>query len=135
MSERPVLVAGLGCRRECSLEELLSLLDNTLAEHGSSTAELTALASSDHKADEPGLQQLAAHLNLPIHFLPAEVLTGYHERLSQTSAIAQRVTGSPSVAEASALALVEQLSDRPARLWITKRKSANATMAVARSDP
>lgn len=135
MSERPALVAGLGCRRECSLEELLSLLDNTLAEHGSSTAELTALASSDHKADEPGLQQLAAQLNLPIHFLPAEVLTGYHERLSQTSAIAQRVTGSPSVAEASALALVEQLSDRPARLWITKRKSANATLAVARSDP
>lgn len=135
MSERPVLVAGLGCRRECSLEELLSLLDDTLAEHGSSTAELTALASSVHKANEPGLLQLAAHLNLPIQFLPAEVLAGYHGRLSQTSAIAQRVTGSPSVAEASALALVEQLSDRSARLWITKRKSANATLAVARCDP
>lgn len=135
MSERPVLVAGLGCRRDCPLEELLSLLDDTLAEHGSSTTELTALASSAHKADEPGLQQLAAHLNLPIHILPAEVLAGYHGRLSQTSAIAQRVTGSPSVAEASALALVEQLSNRPARLWITKRKSPNATMAVARSDP
>ena len=135
MSERPVLVAGLGCRRECSLEELLSLLDDTLAEHGSSTAELTALASSDHKADEPGLQQLAAKLNLPIHFLPAEVLAGYHGRLTETSARALQATGAPSVAEASALALVEQLSDRPARLWITKRKSANATMAVARSDP
>ncbi len=113
----------------------MTLLDNTLAEYGASTAELTALASSDQKADEPGLQQLAAHLNLPIHFLPAEMLAGYHGRLSQTSAIAQRVTGSPSVAEASALALVEQLSDRPARLWITKRKSANATLAIARSDP
>ncbi|MDD1506010.1 cobalamin biosynthesis protein [Pseudomonas sp. CNPSo 3701] len=135
MNERPVLVAGLGCRRECSLEELLSLLDDTLAEHGSRTAELTALASSEHKVDEPGLQQLAAHLNLPIHFLPAEVLAGYHGRLSQTSAIAQRVTGSPSVAEASALALVERSINRPARLWITKRKSPNATMAVARSDP
>nr|WP_288455230.1 cobalamin biosynthesis protein [uncultured Pseudomonas sp.] len=135
MSERPVLVAGLGCRRECSLEELLSLLDDTLAEHGSGTAELTALASSEHKVDEPGLQQLAAHLNLPIHFLPAEVLAGYHGRLSQTSAIAQRVTGSPGVAEASALALAERSSNRPARLWITKRKSPNATMAVARSDP
>ncbi len=135
MSERPVLVAGLGCRRKCSLEELLSLLDDTLAEHGSSTAKLTALASSDHKVDEPGLQQLAAHLNLPIHFLPAEVLAGYHGRLSQTSAIAQRVTGSPGVAEASALALAERSSNRPARLWITKRKSPNATMAVARSDP
>ncbi|MBV7563109.1 cobalamin biosynthesis protein [Pseudomonas sp. sia0905] len=135
MSERPVLVAGLGCRRECSLEELLSLLDDTLAEHGSSTAELKALASSDHKAGEPGLLQLAAHLNLPIHFLPAEVLAGYHGRLSQTSAIAQRVTGSPGVSEASALALAERSSNRPARLWITKRKSPNATMAVARSDP
>nr|WP_256354917.1 cobalamin biosynthesis protein [Pseudomonas sp. sia0905] len=125
----------MGCRRECSLEELLSLLDDTLAEHGSSTAELKALASSDHKAGEPGLLQLAAHLNLPIHFLPAEVLAGYHGRLSQTSAIAQRVTGSPGVSEASALALAERSSNRPARLWITKRKSPNATMAVARSDP
>ncbi|AEF24393.1 cobalamin biosynthesis protein [Pseudomonas fulva] len=135
MSERPVLVAGLGCRRECSLEELLSLLDNTLAEHGSSTPELTALASSDHKASEPGLLQMAAHLNLPIHFLPAEVLAGYHGRLTDTSTKALQLTGTPSVAEASALALVEQLSDRPARLWITKRKSANATLAVASSDP
>ncbi|KIP96260.1 MULTISPECIES: cobalamin biosynthesis protein [Pseudomonas] len=135
MNERSTLVAGLGCRRGCSLSELLALLDDTLAEHGSSTAELTALASSDHKADEPGLLQLAEHLGLPISFLPTDALTGYHERLSQTSAIALHVTGSPSVAEASALALVERLSNRPARLWITKRKSANATLAVARSDP
>ncbi len=35
MSERPTLVAGLGCRRDCSLDELLALLDSTLAEHGS----------------------------------------------------------------------------------------------------
>ncbi|SDH23545.1 cobalt-precorrin 5A hydrolase [Pseudomonas flavescens] len=135
MNERPTLVAGLGCRRGCSLSELLALLDNTLAEHGASTAELTALASSDHKADEPGLLQLAEHLGLRISFLPAEVLTGYHERLSQTSAIALRVTGSQGVAEASALALAERMNNRPARLWITKRKSAAVTLAVARSDP
>jgi len=113
----------------------MTLLDNTLAEYGASTADLTALASSAHKADEPGLQQLAAQLNLPIHFLPAEVLAGYHGRLTETSAQALMATGTPGVAEASALALVEQLSDRPARLWITKRKSANATLAIARSDP
>jgi cobalt-precorrin 5A hydrolase len=132
MSERPTLVAGLGCRRDCSLDELLALLDSTLAEHGSNPAELTALASSAHKADEPGLQRLAAHLNLPIRFLPAEVLAGYHGRLSETSAKALQVTGTPGVAEASALALAEQLSGQPARLWITKRKSAAATVAVAR---
>ncbi|XXF08778.1 cobalamin biosynthesis protein [Pseudomonas sp. D1-3] len=134
MNERPILVAGLGCRRECSRDELLALLDSTLAEQGSSTAELTALASSAHKAAEPGLQLLAAHLNLPIHFLPAEVLAGYHGRLTETSAKALQVTGMPGIAEASALALAEQLSGRPARLWITKRKSAAATLAVARVD-
>lgn len=131
MSERSILVAGLGCRRDCSLSELLALLDSTLAEHGFGTAELTALASSANKADEPGLRQLAEHLGLPISFLPADVLAGYHARLSQRSALAQRVTGSLSVAEAGALALAEQLSGQPARLWITKRKSANATLAVA----
>lgn len=135
MSERTTLVAGLGCRRDCSLDELLALLDSTLKAHGSSTAELAALASSAHKADEPGLQQLAAHLNLPIHFLPAEVLTGYHGRLTETSIKALQVTGAPGVAEASALALAEQLSGQPARLWITKRKSAVATLAVACIQP
>ncbi len=135
MSERPTLVAGLGCRRDCPPGELLALLDRTLQEHGSSTAELTALASSNHKADEPGLQQLAAQLNLPIHFLPAGVLAGYHGRLSETSARALQVAGTPGVAEASALALAERLSGQPARLWITKRKSAAATVAVARVHP
>jgi len=135
MSERSTLVAGLGCRRDCPPGELQALLDRTLKEHGSSTAELTALASSNHKADEPGLQQLAAQLNLPIHFLPAEVLAGYHERLSETSAKALQVAGTPGVAEASALALAERLSGQPARLWITKRKSAAATVAVARVHP
>ncbi|SHL42931.1 cobalamin biosynthesis protein [Phytopseudomonas punonensis] len=135
MSERLTLVAGLGCRRDCSLDDLLDLLDSTLIEHGTSTAELAALASSEHKADESGLQQLAAHLNLPIHFLPAEVLAGYHARLTEISAVALHATGSPSVAEASALAMVEQLSGQTARLWITKRRSAVATVAVARIDP
>lgn len=135
MSERPTLVAGLGCRRDCPLGELLALLDSALKEQGSSTAELTALASSAHKADEPGLQQLAAQLNLPIGFLPAEVLAGYHGRLSETSAKALQVTGTPGVAEASALALAERLCGQPAHLWITKRKSAAATVAIARVHP
>ncbi|KAB0546829.1 cobalamin biosynthesis protein [Pseudomonas argentinensis] len=135
MSERPTLVAGLGCRRDCPLGELLALLDSALKEHGSSTAELTALASSAHKADEPGLQQLAAHLNLPIRFLPAEVMAGYHGRLSETSTKALQVAGTPGVAEASALALAERLCGQPAHLWITKRKSAAATVAVARVHP
>lgn len=116
------------------MAELLTLLDSSLAERQLSRSDLCALASSEHKRDEAGLLQLAEHLHLPISFLPAEVLAGYHGRLNETSAIALQATGSPSVAEASALALAERLNGRPAHLWINKRKSAAATLALAGPD-
>ena len=130
MIER-IVVAGLGCRRGCSLAELLQLLQRTLAEYDLQTSDLMALASSTHKRDEPALLQLAEHLQCPLLLLPAEQLTRYHARLSSTSSAALRATGSASVAEASALAQAEVLGDAPAQLLASKRKSAQATVALA----
>ncbi|MGE8358567.1 cobalamin biosynthesis protein [Pseudomonas sp.] len=128
---RALHVAGLGCRQGCSRDELLDLLQRTLALQGLTTANLSGLASSEHKAAESGLLQLADYLHLPITFLPNADLARYHGRLSETSKLALRITGSAGVAEASALALAERLSGGEARLLVTKQKSANATLAVA----
>lgn len=124
-------VVGLGCRRGCALAELLDLLQRTLGELGLQTSDLACLTSSTHKQDEAGLQQLAEHLRLPLVLLPAERLSAYHERLSQHSPLALRITGSAGVAEASALAQAEALGGARAELLCRKRSSASATLAIA----
>lgn len=126
-----LLVAGFGCRRGCGAEELQRLLVASLSEYGINVADLHALASLDGKLGEPGLVALAEQLGLPLHGLCAERLREYEPRLTSHSAAARRVTGCAGVAEASALALAEALGGAPAKLLIAKRRSANATFALA----
>ncbi|HHG5387999.1 TPA: cobalamin biosynthesis protein [Pseudomonas aeruginosa] len=125
-----LLIAGIGCRRGCSAEHLRALLERTLGEHGRSLAELDALASIDGKRDEPGLRQLAALLERPVHFLAPAVLHDYEPRLLSPSAVALRETGCSSVAEAAALA--ERLGGGRADLLGAKRSDDRASIALAR---
>ncbi|HRD48533.1 MAG: cobalamin biosynthesis protein [Candidatus Competibacter sp.] len=132
---QPLLVAGLGCNRGCPLEPLLALIDQTLTRHGLQRNELRALASIELKQDEPGLHQLAATLQVPIHFYSAAALNEYGDRLSRKSEIVFRETGCYGVAEAAALAHAERLIHHQyrAELIIPKQKNADATLAVARA--
>ncbi|MBT8768001.1 cobalamin biosynthesis protein [Metapseudomonas boanensis] len=125
------LVAGLGCRRGCSAEELRGLLMQCLAEADRPLSTLVALASSEHKAGEPGLHDLAQQLGLPLHCLPSARLAAYDGQLQQASDLVLRTTGSAGVAEAAALAQAFALSDGSAELLIEKRCSASATCALA----
>lgn len=130
----PLLVAGIGCARDCPLPPLLELLEKTLASHGLASGDLAALASIDLKQDEAGLLALAGRLELPITFYPAAVLRDYGERLSRKSEIVLRETGCYGVAEAAALAHAERLiTGQKAELIISKHKNALATVAVART--
>ena len=136
-SPRPsrLYVAGLGCRRGCSADELQALLEDSLAERGLRAADLHALATLHGKLGEPGLAALAARLGLPLHGLTADELQRYEARLSAPSAAARRATGCAGVAEAAALALAERLAGAPAELTIAKRRSAAATLALACAGP
>jgi len=111
--------------------QLLDLLQHALDQHQLKISDLSALASSGHKQDEPGLLQLAAHLRLPLLFASAEQLSPYTERLTQRSPLSLRITGSAGVAQASALALAEQLSAGRAELLGERLNNANATCAIA----
>jgi cobalt-precorrin 5A hydrolase len=128
------LVVGLGCQRGCELQALLDLLDAALAEGGIERHRITALASIDRKQDEPGLLALAQILNLPLQCFSAAQLAVYEGRLSHRSAVAFAHTGCYGIAESAALALAEQLSGAPARLLISRKKSARATLALACAD-
>ena len=125
------LVVGLGCQRGCDVHTLLGLFDSALAEGGIERQRITALASIDRKQDEPGLLALAQLLDLPLQCFSAQQLAGYEHRLSHKSALAFAHTGCYGIAESAALALAEQLAHGPARLLITRKKTAQATFALA----
>jgi cobalt-precorrin 5A hydrolase len=124
-------VIGLGCQRGCPATVLRELIDSSLAERGMSLADISALASIDTKADEPGLLELAKGSGLKLVFFSADKLAPFEYQLSQRSQFAFDNTGCYGVAESAALALVEQLSGSPATLMIRRRKNAKATFALA----
>lgn len=128
------VVAGLGCRSGCSVNDVLSLLLHSLQAHGLTVDNLAGLASVTHKRDEPGLLALAEQLGLQLNCFSAEELQPYQHAV-QGSPLTLAATGSPAVAEPSALALAERLGDQPARLLGEKTRNPSATCALASIAP
>ncbi len=120
------LILGLGCRRGCSVDELVELAQAVLNEAGCEVDQLAALATLDTRLEEPGLQELARLWRLPLRGFPADHLAT-RTGTTAASAVALQHTGSPSIAEAAALLA----TGADARLLVSKRKSAAATAALA----
>ncbi|MCF6763231.1 cobalamin biosynthesis protein [Pseudomonas fragi] len=127
----PSLVIGLGCRRGCSAQELLALIEDSLSQAGIALSAIRALASIDLKLHEPGLRHLATRLNLELEVFSAAQMAEFAPQLSHRSAIALAQTGCSGIAESAALALAAKLSGAPAMLLITRKKSSMATFALA----
>ncbi len=117
------LVAGMGCNSGTDVEELQTLLRETLADAGLAIESLAAITTIDLKAGELGLVQLVARLGVPLVDFPAAVLAAHD--VPTPSRIVDGHVGSPSVSEASVLA-------RGTDLIVPKHKSRNATCAVGR---
>ncbi|MFZ3154248.1 cobalamin biosynthesis protein [Pseudomonas sp.] len=124
------VVAGVGCRSGCSVEDLSTLLIHSLQAHGLTVVNLAGLASIAHKQHEPGLQTLAERLGLQLNCFSAAELQPYQHDI-QGSPLTLAATGSPAVAEPCALALAERLGSQPARLLGEKTRTASATCALA----
>lgn len=95
-------VAGLGCRRGKSEEELELFLMDNLARCGVGLHELKALASIDLKKDEPGLVALSEKLGLPFVTYAAEELKAVPGDFT-ASAFVRETTGVDSVSERAAV--------------------------------
>ena len=119
----PSLVAGVGCSRGASAEEILDLLDSGLREAGFSRKSIAALVSIDVKSDEAGLLEAADALSVPLHFYSAGELAAVE--VPNPSPVVAGAVGTPSVAEAAVLA-------SGVELLLEKRKSKNATVAIGR---
>ena len=122
----PSLAVGVGASRGVSAGELLGLIDGALADAGLSASSVTGLATVHAKAGEPGITEAAARRGWPVTAYPAELLAGVEVPNPRGAPLA--AVGTPSVAEAAALTSGDDLV-------VTKRKSAMATVAVARIRP
>ena len=122
---------GLGCRRGCSAQALLALIEDSLSQAGIALSAIRALASIDLKRHEPGLLQLATELNLELELFSAAQMAEFSPRLSHHSATAFAQPGCFGIAESAALALAEQLAGTPASLLVTRQHTAEATFALA----
>lgn len=125
----PVLAVGIGCNRDTGAEEVIGLVETTLANAGLAPGAVACLASIDAKMDEPALHGAAQHFGVPVRFFSADALNVFADRLSEKSEHAFAAVGCYGVAEGAALAVAGE----GAALAVTKTKSVNATCAVARA--
>ena len=127
-AQAPVFV-GVGASRGVSADEVVALVRAALHTVGLVPGRVHGLATVETKAREPGIRGAAAQLGLPLLTFPAAALAAVD--VPTPSAAPRAALGTPSVAEAAAL-----LAAAPGgRLTLAKRKSARATVAVARSTP
>lgn len=121
------LALGVGCERGCEPQELINLVEETLARNTLAPAALACVASIDVKADEAAVHTLAAHLGVPTRFFSAEELNKEAPRLANPSDLVLAEVGCPGVAEGAALAMAGENG----ALTVEKTKSKRATCALA----
>lgn len=122
----PSLVLGLGSSRNVDAQEVLQLIDETLASAGLAAESVVAAATVDVKSAEPGLVAACAQRGWPLVPYSAERLAAVD--VPHPSAVVRAAVGTASVSEAAAL-----LHAGPgATLVVGKSASAMATVAVAR---
>lgn len=125
----PGLVVGVGASRGVPVDEVHALVLGTLSAAGLCDADVVALATVDARAHEPGVVGAAGRLGVPLLTYGAERLAGV--AVPNPSAAVLGAVGTPSVAEAAALA-------GGGELLVPKRRSepagrpGRATCAVVR---
>ncbi|MFD9410431.1 Rv2231c family pyridoxal phosphate-dependent protein CobC [Streptomyces sp. NPDC059989] len=116
------LVVGVGGRAGVSVAEVCALVEETLRGAGLASGAVTALATVDSKAGESGITGAAERFGVPLLSYPAQQLAAI--TVPHPSDAARTAAGTPSVAEAAALA-------GGGELLVPKRRSVAATCAVA----
>lgn len=124
-----VLAVGIGCNRHTAADEIEALFFETLGEASLSPLSVKTFASIEEKRDEKGLLEFAKRHGFRISFISKErLLKG--KTPSGPSATVFRNMGVYGVCEPAAL-IASGAKALAKALMVPKRKSKNATMAVA----
>jgi cobalt-precorrin 5A hydrolase len=119
-------VAGIGCRRGVSAEEVRRAIKKAMKQAGLSPLVLKQIATIDIKRDEAGLLEFARNAGVEVEFFSAKELNGV-EGVFEASPTVYKVTGAKAVAEPAAI-----ISAR-AKLCQEKIKTKRVTVALARA--
>ncbi|HSQ41609.1 MAG TPA: cobalamin biosynthesis protein [Fibrobacteraceae bacterium] len=122
------LIAGIGCRKGCSAQTIISLLDQALEQVQAARTELRCLATARLKAHEPGIQQAAEMLGIPLRLLSHSAIQRIAPLCAHQPGVQRRV-GLPAVAEPAAL-----LGGERTQLCLKRIAQAGATVALAREN-
>ncbi len=122
-------ILGVGCARHCAPEEVIALAEKALADANIAAGAIACVSSIDLKADEVAVNAVAAHFGVPARFFDAARLEAEAPRLVNPSEVVFAEVGCHGVSEGAALAAAGE----EAALVVTKQKTANATVAIARA--
>lgn len=121
-----MIAIGVGCRKCCPADDIVALVREAMAALPSGAAP-AGLFSIEAKRGDPGLEEAARRLALPLMFLDRSVLQLF---VAATKTHSQRIDdmyGLPSVAETAALAG----AGRGAVLIVPRLAAASVTCAIA----
>lgn len=99
-----MIVAGVGCRRGTTAEEIDAAIDAALSEAGETPDAVSLIATSDGKGSETGIIEAAARRGLQLVLVKPAALEAAGPRTQSSSPRVKELFGVPSVAEAAALA-------------------------------
>ncbi|MFD5465460.1 cobalamin biosynthesis protein [Kitasatospora sp. NPDC127059] len=120
------LVVGIGAGSGTEPDDAMRLLTDVLKETGYLRSAIARIATVAGKADHPAVRWAARCLHVPVEEHPAEELA--RRTVPNPSGAVGAAVGTASVAEAAALASADG-----GELVVAKRKSATATVAIARA--
>lgn len=126
--DQAMIVAGIGCRSECSAEEIVALLDEALAAISTPRARLLALAAPAFRAESDGPWKAAEALGVPLLLVSEEEMKSAEPRSVTASPRSLETRGLASVAECAALAG----AGAGATLVLPRIKGQSATCALAK---
>jgi len=122
-----MIVAGVGCRKGASADDIGAVIGAALARAGFATQALDLIAAPELKRDEQGVVAAAAALGVPLVLIAEADLKAAGARVETRSERVLALTGIPSVAEAAALAG----GGPTARLILPRIAVGGATCALA----
>jgi cobalt-precorrin 5A hydrolase len=122
-----VIVAGIGCRKGASADDVEAAIATALERSGARAKKLRLIATSARKRDEEGIAQAASARGLKLVFVHDTDLETASARGATWSRRVLALAGVPSVAEAAAL----HACGPDARLLLSRITVGPVTCALA----
>jgi cobalt-precorrin 5A hydrolase len=125
-----MIVAGVGCRREITADELEKVVRMALGMFQLPVERLDAIATESQKATDPAFPEAARRLSARLVACTVDDLDRVAGQVLTPSKLVLEAKGVPSIAEGAALVV----AGRNAKLLGTRVATARATCAIAVGD-